>query len=145
MLLIKNNVINAQPMIDLVESSPEHNRLRESVEQYIIRHKLPVIRQAERTEAFYQSAMSNYHHPRLLTYLNNALNDIKFVRVIGFFADHHNPHIWLKSGNLIVDATVSQFADKIIKIHRELQFLVSCSYFISDNPQNYIYRLYREL
>lgn len=144
MLLIKNNQICAEPIIDVINNAPLGTHLPELVEQYILRHKMPMINYGEMAEAFYLSGLSNYHHPRLLHYLSGTGDYPNVALQTGFFAEHHNPHIWLKIGEIIVDLTICQFADKVVKIFPGLNFLLHCSYFISNNPRNYIYQLYRE-
>ncbi|MFH0988116.1 MAG: hypothetical protein V1763_01960 [Parcubacteria group bacterium] len=146
MILVTRN-FQFQPMLDIVnnDNAPLADDVSEAINEYILTHKQRAMIGNELANVFHVSGLDKHHHERLGEYLNRhvlrQLGD-QAELVDGTFGDEHK-HYWLMLGDLLIDVTIKQFQDKEVDFPEALRFLFDSHGFISDNPNNLIYQMYR--
>ena len=143
-MIIINPNFKLQPVAD-VQDQIELQELKNLIEEFIHENVQPIVAAGQKQNAFYVSGMAKKHHFGLIDYLkrhwhrkqNSTLNLTN-----GYFANFPTEHYWIKAGNMIIDVTIRQFADKPVELAQTIKDALKCDCFICDNPNNPIYQLY---
>lgn len=145
MIIIDKKFVLA-PLVDLVKYYNFEIELVEALEAYISENTRKTIVSGEKKDVFFISGMSNKHHRELNLYLNHKVLDRYKAEgrlISGEFANFPMKHYWININGLIIDLTIKQFKDKKIDTYNKFRELLDTDCFISDNPNNIIYRLYK--
>ena len=147
MLIITNEKLGPA-LVDVKNRTDIRDLLLESINEYIFEQaKKTIVRSIPQT-VFHVSGLSEYHHQRLRDYLNHLIlqdHSDKANLKTGTFAGFPTNHYWLSIGDLILDVTIKQFADKPINLHENIKQDLDKYCFLSDNTDNYIYKLYQSI
>ena len=147
MIFIQNNQIQLKPLVDLINKYSFIDNLQDAIDEYMISNKQKTVIAGEPFEVFYVSGLAEHHHDRLADYLNSTVlqsAETKAEIVNGNFANYPIRHFWLEIGDLIIDVTIRQFADKNIELQDTLKQFLDHQCFICDNPENPFYQLYQQ-
>ena len=146
MLLLHNNQIQQPALCDLCENKHFAEDLDSAISDYIIDNSQKSISNNEFQTVFHISGLAKQHHFHLGNYLrkkffHKSVSELRLQK--GFFADCPIEHHWLQIDNLIIDIAIKQFINQNIAVNFILKELLNDHYcFISDNPENYFYKLY---
>jgi hypothetical protein len=146
MIIIKNNRADLNPLIDVVDHEDLVPDLLEMIEEYMLANKVRTVYEDNDQEVFFISGLSEVHHQALSEYLNNyAFEDEEFeaVPVSGSWGDFPAAKHWLDIDGLIVDIGFSDLKDRTEDLPEYYDNFQTCNCFISDNPKNVLYNLYR--
>jgi hypothetical protein len=146
MIIIQKQKLNLNPTIDLQNSHHVCDDLLEAISEHVTANAQKIVYKGTPLKAFFISGFAKEVNQSLQAYLNSHVmgkHKLKLDLVSGQFASYPLTHHWLKAKNLIIDLAISQFANKNIKTQNQLRPFINSHVFISDNPQNSIYRLYR--
>ncbi len=145
MIIIKNNELNLQTLVDVINYKHLVEDLTEVITEYIINNQQRTVINGDEQNVFHISGLSNYHHDRLGTYLNRHLlkeKDAQAQLTAGQFAQYPGRHHWLQLDDLIIDIAISQFAQQEMDLLPPDNPLLGRHCFICDNPKNFFYNLY---
>lgn len=118
----------------------------ELVKEYLLQESKPSFYQGQIVPAVHLTNFAARHSQKLSKYLNRHLeHNYHFEVKNGYFADYNLiEHWWIQSDNLLLDLTIRQFLNYPQIDQAIQQQLSDYSYYLSDDPEHFLYRLYFE-
>ena len=137
---------NYQPLIAIRDLSLNTYAIDELIQEYLHQEAKPCFDIHTIVPAVYITNSSFYHSQRLANYLNQHLKiNHHFHLKKGYFFDHTlTQHHWIQSQNLLIDLTVRQFLNFPQIEDQIIQMLTDHLYYLSDDPDHFLYQLYFE-
>ena len=144
-MIILDKNFHFTPLVDLTaESTCYQDEIPKAIHEFIMENQNDTFVNGERVKVFHMSGFAKKHHYGLVDYLNKKLFQKRVARIVeGQFAGFPLQHYWVSIDNIIIDLTVKQFINKSFTTSEALRKLIDCHAFVSDNIDNYIYKLYR--
>lgn len=137
---------NYQPLNVIRDLSLNTFEIDELIHEYFHQEAKPCFDKDVIVPAVFITNFSQYHSEKLANYLNQHLTTKHHFQLkTGYFFDHNlAKHHWIQSEHLLIDLTVRQFLNFPQIEDQILQILNDHLYYLSDDPDHFLYRLYFE-